>query len=193
MTKKQFSIFYGKVYIDRDYGEKEEIEKYTQWLKTLEGKLTTEGKKKNAEPEFYKNNEEALVDLLDIKPCDLKSEETSLSDAIKFCKDVFDVLRKIRFFSLTPELYKEIDEVLKGMGAANAYNVAEKFKVPIGVYYDRACKQTGNIWAPVIVFTAFLDNEKGPAAYWCARMREDGVFEKWINAQKVYEKKLGEE
>ena len=188
MTKKQFSIFDGRVYIDRDYGEKEEIEKYTQWLKTLEGKVTTEEKKKKAEPEFYKNNEEALLDLINIKPCDLKSEETSLSDAIEFCKDVFEVLRKIRFFSLTPELYKEIEETLKNLGAAGSKDIAEKFQVPIGVYYGRACKETGTIWAPVIVFTAFLDNEKDPAAYWCARMREDGVFQHWTEAQKEYER-----
>lgn len=99
--------------------------------------------------------------LKQIKPCDLTSETTSLRDALKFCEDVMNVLRRATNldFILSIEQRTQLSKMLRALGCCKHDEAAQKFiKLPEKSSLDDMCAAENNIQFPLTTFTKIMDD-----------------------------------
>ena len=101
----------------------------------------------------YKNVNEAIGDLERIRKVDLKSNSTSIEDAVFFCKQVFTVLLGCEKLEFTTLEQKAFSQALKEAGCVSFVDAGPKF-----VFFKEPCDENeikskkDNILFPLMVF-----------------------------------------
>ena len=146
-------------------------------------------KRKNNEIRYriYRNVNEALEELKKINPADLTSDETTLAEAIRFCREVMTVLVGCDELQFTEEQQRELSEQLKALGCVT-YDAANK-KYKSSASFKRTIGTPGSIEYPLSAFSQLIDTDRGTFLTGMdlitdGGMSGDGWTGRWLKAQK---------
>ena len=108
---------------------------------------------------LYRNTDEALLALTEIKPCDLSSGDTSTEEAVAFCEEVMTVFLKSADLYFSETKGKELRNILQLLGAKTTEKANKKFisrtKTTNKAYQD-FIRQKDNIQFPLMIFDEII-------------------------------------
>lgn len=181
--------------VKKEY-EAKAIREHKEWLRTPEGQeYTRQKEQEQAEHDAYvfHSVDEALLALSDVEPCYLFHFNTTHEDAIRFCKEIMDIIQRCQDLHFEPEQQKEFSSMLTILGASGNDKLAEKFisgETSIGALMNTK----NNIEFPASVFDQLIDADINKFNFNLSLVTDGGLKNSWIGGwlktQKEHEKSL---
>ena len=154
---------------------------YNAWLKTPEGikyQKDQEEKAKKHEAFVYHSFEEAMTDISKIEPVDLKSNDVSMEEAVKFCEKVCTSILKCEDLRFTDEQMKQFSDALEAIGCTTYKKASMKFhsNKETGIGID----EPNNIAFPLSAFSQLIGTDRDTFAFGLSKMTDGGLENSWI-------------
>lgn len=126
---------------------------------------------------IFESEEEFFRALSAIKPCDLRDDETSMEDAIRFCKDVLTCFLKTGY--MVPDKDKT-ELCLYRLGVCEIDKVAPKFAIKEDARVGDILVK-GNIQFPLIAFDqVFICKDQESLHCSWIKLTEGGFENSWV-------------
>ena len=171
-------------------------QEHEEWLNSPEGQQYTQQKEKEkAEHDafVFHSVDEALLALSDVKPCLLSSPNTSHADAMRFCKEVMEIILKCEDLHFNSEQQAALSATLLLLGARKSEQLNDKFRTSEG-NIGTLMNSKNNIQFPVAVFDQLIETKESTFNFGLSKVTEGGLKNSWIGqwleAQKEKEKTL---
>ena len=155
-----------------------------QWLASPEGQAYLKAEKEKQEKHnafVYHSVDEAILALTEIKPADLKSEKTTLGEAVRLCKEVLTVVLKSEDLEFDDKQIKVFQKTLKALGCATYEDANEKFKTAGEGVIGQVRTKENNLDFPLTAFTGLIDNKSSSFRTNLAKFTDGGEGICWIS------------
>ncbi len=128
--------------------------------------------------------EDIFKALKQIKPCDLTDENTTIEDAVEFCKDIMMVFVEAAELDLPPPNQLRLVDTLKQLGACTYDNAAGQFKTDGKTLQIKA---PNNVEFPLSFFSQIIGTTSRSYRYGYLKATDGGEkyswASEWIQAQ----------
>lgn len=165
--------------------------KEKEFMATPEGqaKIKREQKEKEQEEKYaFKNTKEAFEALEEVKPLDLKSELTSMKQAVSFCKKIMVILSKCDRLHFDDDEQKLLSDLLKKKGACKSKDAHNKFKA-VNKNLGKMINTPDSIEFPLLAFDQLIDASRSTFMTGIQKIAEGGEkyswAMEWVNTQKA--------
>lgn len=127
---------------------------------------------------YFENEQEMFTVMKYLKHCNLASEKTELSDAVEFCKTIFECFLRAEHF--TPN-HEKLELSLYRLGACKYNDAANKFIANGDASIGELLSSVDDIGFPLSAFSQILDTSDSDYRLGWSKLMDGGKDNSWVS------------